>query len=65
MKRLFSSTLAITFPEGVTLAFPLAGGVSRFLAWFVYVLAVAALGTAVAKTLRGLPAAARSLHSCA
>jgi uncharacterized RDD family membrane protein YckC len=51
MKTTAASSLVIVIPEGASLAFPLAGGVSRFLAWFLDVLIIAALCTIAARLL--------------
>lgn len=46
-----ASFLVITVPEGAQLSFPLAGGVSRFLAWILDVLMIGALTEAVDQLL--------------
>ncbi len=46
-----ANSLVIVIPEGASLAFPLAGGVSRFLAWFLDVLIIAALCSMAARLL--------------
>src|SRR3954447_17568033 len=45
------SFLVVTVPEGAQLSFPLAGGISRFLAWMLDVLVIGALTEAVGQLL--------------
>jgi uncharacterized RDD family membrane protein YckC len=51
MKTRPSKALVIAIPEGAELAFPLAGGVSRFLAWFIDLLILAMLSVMAPKVL--------------
>jgi uncharacterized RDD family membrane protein YckC len=51
MKAGSANSLLIVIPEGASLSFPLAGGVSRFLAWFLDVLIIAALCSIAARLL--------------
>src|SRR3954454_19212016 len=46
-----TSFLVVTVPEGAQLSFPLAGGVSRFLAWMLDMLMIGALTEAIGQLL--------------
>lgn len=52
MRNARTNTLALKTPEGITFSLPLAGPVSRFLAWTIDVAAILAAGTIV-KTVLG------------
>ena len=51
MRRARTSTLALKTPEGITFSLPLAGPVSRFLAWTIDAAAILAAGALVRQVL--------------